>query len=301
MIFKGVYTAIITPFKEGKIDFDVYYNLLKRQIEGGVSGIVPCGTTGESATLSYEEHREMIKKTIEFVSEIKKELGIEREVGIIAGAGSNSTDEAISLARYAEEVGADAGLLITPYYNKPTQEGLVAHYKRIADSTSLRMVVYNVPGRTGVNLLPETVKRLAEIPNVVALKEASGNLIQITDIVRLVGDKISVLSGDDIQLHPIISVGAVGVISVVSNVVPDIMSKYFSLIDDNNWEEARKLFLDVIYPLARAMFIETNPVPVKQALEFMGYASSEVRLPLVRMKEENKERLRKIMEEVGVL
>ncbi|MBN1599968.1 MAG: 4-hydroxy-tetrahydrodipicolinate synthase [Chitinispirillaceae bacterium] len=282
MEFKGCYVAIVTPFTaDGTLNEQALRNHVEFLINGGVAGIVPCGTTGESATLSWEEHNRVVDIVID---QAKK------RVQIIAGAGSNNTRESINAAKHAQQMGADAILCITPYYNKPTQEGMFQHYKTINDSISIPMVVYNVPGRTGVNLLPETVLRLCELKNVLAVKEASGNVGQISEIHRLCGNKITLLSGDDALTLPILSVGGKGVISVVANIVPE---KMVALIDNylnGNCAEALRLH-EELYPLSQSMFIETSPAPVKTAMNLMGLNAGSVRLPLVNLTGRNKESL----------
>lgn len=282
MEFKGCYVAIVTPFTpDGAVNEQALRNHVEFLIKGGVAGIVPCGTTGESATLSWEEHNRVVDIVID---QAKK------RVQIIAGAGSNNTRESINAAKHAQQMGADAILCITPYYNKPTQEGMFQHYKTINDSISIPMVVYNVPGRTGVNLLPETVLRLCELKNVLAVKEASGNIGQISEIHRLCGNKVTLLSGDDALTLPILSVGGKGVISVVANIVPE---KMVALIDNylnGNCTEALRLH-EELYPLSQSMFIETSPAPVKTAMNLMGLNAGSVRLPLVDLSGRNKESL----------
>src|SRR3974377_609495 len=214
-MLQGAITAIVTPFKDGKLDETAYRELIEFQLKGGIKGIVPCGTTGESATLSHEEHKRVVEACVD---QVKK------RVPVVAGTGSNNTAEALELTRHAQIAGADYALLITPYYNKPTQEGLYQHFKTIADNTSIPMVVYNVPTRTSVNLLPETVARLADFPNIVAIKEATGDLKQCAKIVELCGDKITLISGDDFTVLPLLAIGGRGVISVVSNVAPQDMA-----------------------------------------------------------------------------
>ncbi|MCD6320096.1 MAG: 4-hydroxy-tetrahydrodipicolinate synthase, partial [Candidatus Desulfofervidaceae bacterium] len=275
MMFKGAITALVTPFKDGEIDEEAYRNLIEWQIEQGINGLVPVGTTGESATLSHEEHRRVVKICVETVK---------KRVPVIAGAGSNSTREALELVEFAKSVGADAALLVTPYYNKPTQEGLYQHYKTIAEETGFPLVLYNVPGRTSVNLLPQTVARLAEIENIVAIKEASGSLKQISEIISLCGDKITVISGDDFTVLPTLAVGGMGVISVVSNVAPQDMAALCQAFFDKDREKAQDLHYR-LFPLAQAMFLETNPIPVKTALGLMGKIKPELRLPLAPMSE----------------
>jgi len=291
-MFKGAISALITPFKNGKFDEESYRNFIEWQIEEGIDGLVPCGTTGESATLSHDEHKYIIKVCIEQVK---------GRVPVIAGTGSNSTKEAIELTKFAKEVGADAALIITPYYNKPTQEGLIAHYKAIAKEVSIPIVVYNVPSRTGINILPATLKRLKEeVPEVIGVKEASGNLKQISEIIELCGEDFCVLSGDDFTTLPILSVGGKGVISVVSNILPKKTSSMCNSYLTGEVEKAREIHYDLL-PIARAMFLETNPIPVKTALYFMGKIELELRLPLTRMKPENEKKLKEILSQKGLI
>ncbi|HEX2958579.1 MAG TPA: 4-hydroxy-tetrahydrodipicolinate synthase [Chitinispirillaceae bacterium] len=282
MEFKGCYVAIVTPFSsDGTVNEQALRDHVEFLINGGVAGIVPCGTTGESATLSWEEHNRIVDIVIDQAA---------KRVQIIAGAGSNNTRESINAAQHAQQMGADAILCITPYYNKPTQEGLFQHYKTINDSISIPIVVYNVPGRTGVNLLPETVQRLSELKNVLAIKEASGNVGQISEIHRLCGKKVTILSGDDALTLPILSVGGKGVISVVANIVPGKMVALINNYLNGNCAEALKLH-EELYPLSQSMFIETNPTPVKTAMNLMGLQAGPVRLPLVGLSERNKDSL----------
>ncbi len=291
-MFKGAITALVTPFKNGEFDEDSYRDFIEWQIEQKIDGVVPCGTTGESATLSHEEHKKVIKVCIEQVK---------GRVPVIAGTGSNSTKEAIELTKFAKEVGADAALVITPYYNKPTQEGLIAHYKAIAKEVSIPMIVYNVPSRTGINILPSTLKRLKEeVSEVVGIKEATGSLRQVSEIIEACGEDFCVLSGDDFTTLPLLSVGGKGVISVVSNILPEKTSRMCNLYLDGKTEEAKKLFYELL-PVARAMFLETNPIPVKTALYIMGKMELELRLPLVRMKPENEQKLREVLRNVGLI
>jgi 4-hydroxy-tetrahydrodipicolinate synthase len=290
-MFKGSIVAIVTPFRDGKVDEEAFRELIETQIEGGTSAIVPCGTTGESATLSVEEHNRVIDIAIE---------AVRKRVPVIAGTGGNSTQEAIELTGHAKKAGADATLQVTPYYNKPTQEGLYRHFKAIAEAVPLPQVVYNVPGRTSVNLLPETVARLADIPEIVAIKEASGNLGQMTEVVRLAGDKITLLSGDDNVLLPVLSIGGKGVISVVANIVP---SDTVAIIDDwakGNIAGAKDRFYR-LFPICQAMFYETNPVPVKTSLALMGRIRDELRLPLAPMSPGNLEKLKKALADYGLI
>lgn len=280
-MFRGAITALVTPFRGDRVDEDAYRRLIDWQIREGVQGIVPCGTTGESATLSHEEHNRVIDIAVDEAH---------GRVPVIAGAGSNSTAEAIRLTRHAKEAGADGALLITPYYNKPTQEGLYQHFKRVAEESKFPLVPYNVPGRTGVNLQPETVARLAEIPDVVGIKEASGDLRQVSEILEKCGERITVLSGDDFTVLPLLALGGGGVISVVSNVAPADMSGMVEAFRRGELGRARELHYKMM-PLTRALFLETNPIPVKTALAAMGRIDLELRLPLCPMQEANRARL----------
>jgi 4-hydroxy-tetrahydrodipicolinate synthase len=291
IMFKGSIVAIVTPFKGGEVDEEKYRELIEFQIEAGTSAIVPCGTTGESATLTVKEHVRVIDIAIEAVN---------RRVPVIAGTGGNSTREAIALTKHAKKSGADATLQVTPYYNKPTQEGLYQHFKAIADAVPLPQVLYNVPGRTGVNMLPETVARLAELPEVVAVKEASGNLGQMAEIVRMAGDKITLLSGDDNLTLPVLSIGGKGVISVVANIVPGDSAALVQAWEEGNAEKARERYYKLL-PLCQAMFYETNPIPVKTSLALMGKIENEMRLPLVQMAPANLDKLKKALADYGLL
>ena len=290
-MFKGAFSALVTPFKNGEFDEETYRNLIEWQIEQGINGLVPVGTTGESATLSHEEHRQVVKTCVE---------AVKKRVPVIAGAGSNCTKESLELVEFAKEVGADAALLVTPYYNKPTQEGLYQHYKTIAEKTGFPLVPYNVPGRTSVNLLPKTVARLAEIKNIVAIKEASGSLKQISEIISLCGDKITVLSGDDFTCLPTLSIGGKGVISVVSNLAPKEMASLCGSFFEGNLKKAQELHFK-LFPLFQAMFLETNPIPVKTALGLMGKIEPEIRLPLCEMSEANLAKLKQVLVQVGII
>ena len=290
-MFKGSIVAIVTPFKDGKVDEDAYRELIEFQIENGTSAIVPCGTTGESATLNMEEHARVIEIAVEAVN---------KRVPVIAGTGGNSTHEAIDLTAHAKKVGADATLQVTPYYNKPTQEGLYQHFKAIAEAVSLPQVLYNVPGRTSVNMLPETVARLAELPEIVAIKEASGNLGQMAEIVRLAGDKITLLSGDDNLTLPVLAVGGTGVVSVVANIVPRDTADMVNAWQDGDIKKAKELYYKLL-PLCQAMFYETNPIPVKTSLALMGKIQEEMRLPLCPMAPANLEKLKKALSQYGLI
>jgi 4-hydroxy-tetrahydrodipicolinate synthase len=265
--------------------------LIEFQIKNGTKAIIPCGTTGEAPTLSHKEHERVIEIAVEQVK---------GRVPVIAGTGSNSTIEAIQLTAYAKKVGADGVLMISPYYNKPTQEGLYQHFKKVAEEVSIPIVLYNIPGRTAVNMEPSTIARLAEIDNIVGVKEASGSMKQITDIIQLCGDKLNVVSGEDFLTYPLMAVGGKGVISVVSNVAPRDMADLCDLCLAGKWDEARTLYYRLL-PLCHAMFYETNPAPVKAALEMMGKISAELRLPLAPMSEINRTKLRKDLKEYGLL
>ncbi len=290
-MFKGSIVAIVTPFKEGKVDEEAYRRLIEFQIENGTSAVVPCGTTGESATLSVEEHNRVIDIAVEAAN---------KRVPVIAGTGGNSTREAIELTEYAKKAGADATLQVTPYYNKPTQEGLYQHFKAIAKAVPLPQVLYNVPGRTSVNMLPETVARLAELPEVVAIKEASGSLGQMVEIVRLAGDNITLLSGDDNLTLPVLSIGGKGVVSVVANIAPGDTSDMVDFWEEGDVEKAKALFYK-LFPLVHAMFYETNPIPVKTSLALMGKIKDGMRLPLCPMAPSNLEKLKNALQEYGLL
>ena len=291
IMFKGSIVAIVTPFKDGKVDEEAYRQLIEFQIENGTSAIVPCGTTGESATLSVEEHARVINIAVEAVN---------KRVPVIAGTGGNCTSEAIALTKHAKEVGADATLQVTPYYNKPTQEGLYQHFKAIAKEVPLPQVLYNVPVRTSVNMLPETVARLAELPEVVAIKEASGSLGQMADVVRLAGDKITLLSGDDNLTLPVLSIGGAGVVSVAANIVPRDTADLVKAWEEGKIDEAKRLYYKLL-PLCQAMFLETNPIPVKTSLALMGKIQEEMRLPLYQMAPANLEKLKKALSEYGLI
>jgi 4-hydroxy-tetrahydrodipicolinate synthase len=290
-MFKGAIVAIVTPFKNGKVDEEKLRELIEFQITNGTDGIVPCGTTGESPTLSHEEHDRVIEITVD---------AVRKRVPVIAGTGSNSTAEALRLTKHAHEVGADGALMVCPYYNRPTQEGLYQHYKFIAENVSIPIIVYNIPGRTGVNLLPETLARLAKISNIVGTKEASGSLKQMHDVISLCGPDFDVLSGDDFFTYPLLSLGGHGIISVVSNVAPADMASLVDAFDAGDLKKAKDLHFKMV-PLIDSLFIETNPVPVKAALAMMGKIEYEVRLPLERMSEGNYEKLKKAMMTYGLI
>ncbi len=290
-MFKGVFTAIVTPFKGGKIDEKALRKLIEFQIENGAAGIVACGSTGESATLSFEEHIDVIRIAAE---------AAEGKIKVIAGTGSNNTVEAVYLAKAAEKFKIDGHLQITPYYNKPTQEGLFLHFKTIAANCSKPVILYNVPTRTAVNILPETVLRLAEIDNITGIKEASGSLEQATAILRKAPEKFCVLSGDDALTLPIIAVGGGGVISTVSNIVPKDMSLMTDYALKGDLKSARRLNFKLL-PLIHAMFIETNPIPVKKALNIMGFIENEIRLPLSEASGGSIDKIKTALKEYGIL
>jgi len=291
MMFKGSITALVTPFKHDEIDEKALKGLIEFQIKNGSDAIVPCGTTGESATLSYEEHERVVELAIEFAG---------KKIPVIAGTGSNSTKETIMLTEHARKAGADAALLITPYYNKPTQEGLYQHYKAVAEDVDIPIILYNVPGRTGVNMLPETVARLSEIKNIVGIKEATGSLQQVSDTIEMARKGFLILSGDDFTTMPILALGGHGVISVTSNIAPKGVRQMCDAFFAGDIAKTRKLHYK-LQPLHRAMFIETNPIPVKTALAMMGKIEEEFRLPLVKMEEANRKKLRKALADYGVI
>ena len=288
-MFKGSIVALVTPFQDGQVDLEKLDELVEFQISSGTHGIVPCGTTGESATLTHREHEEVIERVVKTV---------DGRIPVIAGTGSNSTEEAIRLTRYASEVGADGALLITPYYNKPTQEGLYRHYEAIASQTSIPLVLYNVPSRTAVHLSSETVNRLAEFQNIVAIKEASGSADQAVEILN--GSGLTVLSGDDGFTLPLMCLGASGVISVAANIIPKEMADMVDLMEEGRLKEARRLHMR-LHILFKTLFIETNPIPVKTALQRMGKVGPEFRLPLSEMASENLEKLETVLRELEIL
>ncbi len=284
---QGAVVALITPFKDGKLDEESYRELVEWQIKSGTHGLLTVGTTGESATLSLEEKKRLYELTVEIAN---------GRVPVIAGTGTNNTAQSIELTKLAADIGVDAVLMVTPYYNKPTQEGLYQHYKAVAEAAKkIPIILYNVPGRTSVSLAPETVARLSKIKNIVGIKEASGSMRQVTEIIKQCGNKFLVFSGDDFTAYPTMALGGVGVISVASNVMPKEMADMMNACFKGNWEKAKKLHYK-LYDLFKAMFIETNPVPAKTALYLMGkIATPEVRLPLAPMAEENIEKLKAVL------
>ena len=291
-MFKGSIVAIVTPFKNGKIDEKKFRDLIEFHIKNGTSGIVPCGTTGESATLSFEEHDRVIEITVE---QVKK------RIPVIAGTGSNSTEEAVMLTKYAVKVGADASLQVSPYYNRPTQKGLYEHFKEIAGAVDIPIILYNIASRTGVNIEPETVAKLAsDCKNIVGIKEASGNLDQMSRIKQLCGKNFDLISGDDSLTLPILSIGGTGIISVVANIVPGDVANLVSEFEKGNLKKAQELHYK-LSPLIKAMFIETNPIPVKTAMGLLGMCEPDLRLPMCAMSPENLEKLKKALKDYGLL
>ncbi len=290
-MFSGSFVAIVTPFANGKFDEKTMAELIEFQISNGTHGIVPCGTTGESATLSPEEHERVVAATVEMVH---------KRVPVIAGTGSNSTQEAVSLTKHAKTAGADGALLITPYYNKPTQEGLFRHFEAIARSVDLPLILYNIPGRTSINMLPSTVARLSQIESIVGIKEGSGSLQQVSDIIHQTKDDFLVLSGDDPLTLPMMALGGKGVITVTANVAPKDMSSMVSAALNGDFQEARRLHFKLV-PIFGALFLETNPIPVKAALAMMGKGSDEVRLPLTTLAKEFRPKLKEALQTSGVL
>ena len=290
-MFTGIFTAIVTPFINGELDEESLRDLIEFQIAKGIDGIVPCGTTGESPTLGFDEYKRVIGITVEIAC---------KRVPVVAGAGSNATAKAVELTRCAKQLGVDATLQVAPYYNKPTQEGLYQHFKKVAE-VGLPLVIYNVPGRTGINITPETVADLSKIPEVAAIKEASGDITQIAEFRRLCGDRLTLLSGDDAMTLPVLSVGGKGVISVISNLLPDKMTEIYRAWQTGDGAGALEKHAQLL-PVMRAMFMESNPIPIKTALMMKGLIkSSELRLPLCAMSETNGEKLAQILKEAGVL
>lgn len=290
--FRGVTVALITPFKSDySVDEARLRRLIDWHIEQGTDVILACGTTGESATLSHEEHRRVIDIVIEQAA---------KRIPVLAGAGSNCTDEAVSLTVHAEQSGADGILSVAPYYNKPTQRGLYEHFKAIAQATKLPVILYNVPGRTSSNIAAETVLQLAEIPNIVGIKEASGNFSQIMEILRRRPQGFLVLSGDDALTLPMMALGAEGVVSVVANEAPAMMKQMVNAAANGDWDSARAVHFKLL-PLMEANFWESNPIPVKAACAMMGLAEDVLRLPLVPMTEANREKMRRLLSELGLI
>jgi len=291
-LFRGAMTALVTPFdREGKVHEEHLKRLIEFQIAGGVDAIVPCGTTGEASTLEYDEHFRVCELCVKFADKRTK---------VILGGGSNNTRRAIDLTRFSKKIGADAVLSVGPYYNKPTQEGHYQHFKAIAESTDIPIIIYNIPGRTGVNIEPETLLRLAEVPNIVGVKEASGNLDQMMVILRGRPANFTVLSGDDSLSLPLIAVGGDGCISVLANEMPSEFTRMIHAALENRWDEARRIHYET-YALMRVNFLETNPVPVKAALAMMGLIEEVYRLPLCPMQPKNRERLQVVLRELKLI
>ena len=290
-MFTGSMVALVTPFKNGAVDWPSLEALIEFHIQNGTHGIVPCGTTGESATLSHQEHDEVIRAVIKSVN---------KRVPVIAGTGSNSTDEAVRLTREAEKSGANGALMISPYYNRPTQEGIFQHYKKVAVEVGIPIIIYNIPGRTGSKIEPETLARLADIKNIVGVKEATGSVDQAIDVIRLCGDRLAVYSGEDSLIYSLMALGGKGVISTVANVAPKQTAQLTEACLNGDWERGRKIQFDLI-PLIRSLFIETNPIPVKTALALMGRCSADLRLPMTPMAEGNVKKLRQAMSDFGLL
>lgn len=291
-MFRGAYTALVTPFKNGLVDFFALEALIERQIAEGIDGLVPCGTTGESPTLTEKEHEAVIAFTVK---------AARKRVPVIAGTGSNSTDEAILYTRYAKDAGADAVLLVCPYYNKPTSRGLIAHFTAIADKVDIPQILYNIPGRTGVNMLPETIAELSRHSNIVGIKEASGNLDQMTKIKSLCRPDFDLISGDDPLTLPILSVGGVGAISVISNLLPGETSRMVHSYLEGRTEESRELFMKYFELAKTIMSSDVSPVGIKTALALRGQIAEEFRLPLVPMDRDVREILRRLMDRHGLL
>ncbi len=289
-MFEGSIVALVTPFSKGKVDEKKLRELVEFHIENGTSGIVPCGTTGESATLSMEEHEEVIEITID---------AVRKRIAVIAGTGSNSTAEAIRLTKHAEKAGADAALLLSPYYNKPTQKGLYLHFKAVAEAVKIPLILYNIQSRTAVNIEPETFEKLAQIKNIVGVKEASGSLEQMSRIKFLCGENFGLISGDDALTLPLLAIGGTGVISVVANIVPKDVAEMVAAFKKGDLKRAQDLHYRLL-PLIKAMFIETNPIPVKTAMGLLGMIDPELRLPLCLMSEDNLAKLMNALKAYGL-
>jgi 4-hydroxy-tetrahydrodipicolinate synthase len=291
-VFRGAFVAIVTPFTGGQVDEQALVDLIEFHIANGTHGIVPCGTTGESATMSHEEHHRVVELTVRTVN---------GRVPVVAGSGSNSTAEAIDLTRHAKQAGADGVLMVSPYYNKPSQEGLYQHYKAVAEAVDIPIILYNVPSRTSSNILPQTVARLAEVDGIVGIKEATGDLNQVSEVIRLCPGDFAVLSGDDFTSMPTVLIGGTGVISVTSNVAPKDMAQMMDAALAGDLAKARQLHYK-LFPLMKAMFYDTNPVPAKKSLELMGKIKSGTpRLPLYPMNEETLSRLKTALADYGLI
>ena len=291
-MIQGTMTAMVTPLKDGQVDYDRLGANVQWQVDKGVDGLVPVGTTGESPTLSHEEHRRVIEHVVESVA------AGPRKVTVVAGTGSNSTTEALELTQHAKQVGADAALMVNPYYNKPTQEGLYRHFMAVADAVELPIVLYNIPGRTGITMSPATVARLDQHPNIAAIKEATGSMDIASEIASLCG--ITILSGDDSLTVPLMSIGGKGVISVLSNLVPDRVKAMVDAASAGDFATARKLHVE-LFPLFKGMFVETNPIPIKAAMAMCGHDSGELLLPLCEIADHNREGLKRLLKQHGLL
>ncbi len=289
--FQGSMTALVTPFRAGAVDTRALTDLVEMQIAGGTHGLVPCGSTGEAATLTHEEHVEIVRHIVK---------AARKRVPVIAGTGSNSTAEAVRLTRGAEEVGADGALLISPYYNKPTQEGIYQHYKAIAEATHLPLIVYNIPGRTASKIEAATIARLAELEHIVGLKEATGSLDEVQEVIRLTRGELDVYSGDDSLTLPLMAVGGVGAIAVVSNIVPRQSAALLAACRSGDWTTARQRHYALL-PLIRALSLETNPIPIKAAMAMLDYCRDEIRLPLLPLSDAARGKLRAALQELGLL
>lgn len=290
-MFEGIYTALITPFRQGEIDEEALRAHVERQIEAGIDGLVPCGSTGESATLSHVEHRQVVEIVIDAAA---------GRVPVIAGTGSNSTREAIEFTAHARDAGAEGALLLSPYYNKPTQEGIYAHYATIAEETGLPLIVYNIPGRTSSNIEAATIGRLARLPGIVGVKEASGNIDQMAHIIAMSPPDFTVLSGDDCMALPLLSIGGKGVISTTSNIAPRRVMEIVTRFQAGDIAGAQKVHYELL-PLFDALFCETNPIPIKAACSALGWCDTEIRLPLTQIDDANLERLKVVMKDLGIL
>jgi 4-hydroxy-tetrahydrodipicolinate synthase len=290
-MFEGIHTALITPFRAGQVDEEALRAHVERQIEAGVDGVIPCGSTGESATLSHLEHRRVVEIVVE---------AVKGRVAVLAGTGSNSTREAIELTRHAKDAGADGALLLSPYYNKPTQEGIYAHYAAIAEATRFPLVLYNIPGRTASNIAPEIIGRLARLEHVVGVKEASGSLDQMAHVIAKCPADFAVLSGDDSLTLPLLAIGGKGVISTTSNVAPRQMCDLVRLFQKGDLVGSQAIHYALL-PLFDALFCETNPIPVKAAAGVLGWCDPEIRLPLTRITDANLERLKVVLKDLEIL
>ena len=290
IIFKGCGTAIVTPFTEDGVNFEEFGRLIEDQIKNKVDSIIVCGTTGEASTMTLEEKKETIKFAVEKVA---------GRIPVIAGTGGNCTKSVIDMTKYAESIGVDGALIVTPYYNKCTQDGLIAHYKAIAEKTKLPIIVYSVPGRTGVNILPKTCLELSKIENIVAIKEASGNLSQVAEIAALCGDNLNIYSGNDDQILPVLSLGGIGVISVLSNVAPEYTHNMVYNFFEGNTKQATAMQLNAI-ELVNALFCEVNPIPVKEALNMLGWNMGNPRLPLTKLSDNGIKQMENALKNFGL-